>query len=385
MKVAYCIAGLGFGDEGKGACCEYLCRTKNADLIVKYSGGCQAAHNVVNEAGVRFTFSQLGAGSDGRIPTYLWRNFIVDPIAMLNEAEAFKDWIGSSEDPLKNVYVHPDCPIIEKHHVLGNQNDMKNLTHGTCGRGIGVCRQEIRSGKASTWTARLIKSMLDTYRSDDQKLDRVYEWASRVNITDKPPEFTTAVFEGSQGILLDESVGFHPHTTWSKVTFDVAHACYRHLDIERYLNIGCIRTYHTRHGAGPLPTEADLGLVDEGNPENEYQGKIRFGHFDEVLFRYAVHNAGDVVDLVAVSHCDEAPSTFCPTYAVVGKDLWRPSCVEDQELLRRLVQNVRPVLEPITPDFWKPTPELLYRAHGPKFSDRESSACQLRLRPVRSV
>ena len=199
--------------------------------------------------------------------------------------------------------------------------------------------------------------------------DRYREWASRVNITEHPPAFKTAVFEGSQGVLLDESVGFHPHTTWSKLTFDVAHACYRHLRISIFTNVGCIRTYHTRHGAGPLPTEADLGLTDEGNPENEYQGEMRFGHFDWPLFRYALTTLGEIGKL-ALSHCDETPKQYCVKYEN-ELSLWPPACIEDQVDLCLALKEAKPVLADF--DLLQITTRLpiLYKSYGPKLSDKE--------------
>ena len=66
------------------------------------------------------------------------------------------------------------------------------------------------------------------------------------------------VFEGAQGVLLDEWHGFHPYTTWSTTTFANAEALLgRRAGACR---LGVLRTYTTRHGAGPLVTE------DAGSP-----------------------------------------------------------------------------------------------------------------------
>jgi adenylosuccinate synthase len=66
----------------------------------------------------------------------------------------------------------------------------------------------------------------------------------------------TVIFEGAQGVLLDEGRGFHPHTTWSSCTAEPAR---RMLEMARYdgvfAGLGVLRTYLTRHGEGPLPTE----------------------------------------------------------------------------------------------------------------------------------
>lgn len=372
MRKAYCIMGLGFGDESKGAACQFLCEQYNADVIVKYSGGCQSAHNVVDETGRRFVFSQIGATLRDNVSTYLWRNFIVDPLAMLNEANALKDFLGNGKDPLRNVYVHPDCPIVMPYHVIQNRRSHhdREILHGTCGRGIGECREESR--KFGAHTAKDCSSGL-------QPTEQFSEWAARVRIREYPPDFETAVFEGSQGILLDESVGFHPHTTWSTVRFDAAHACYRHLGIHDWRNIGVIRTYHTRHGAGPFPTERDLGIIDPGNPANEYQGSMRYGDFDRVLFDYAIANAGDNIHALAITHCDQPRSRFCSGYNLYDgrfiDNLPHPSCIEDQIELCEILKSVESLkfengnndLSSFTCNYLP----LLYRSYGPKLCDKE--------------
>src|ERR1700731_673121 len=63
MRRAIVTVGMGFGDEGKGATVDFLCRPHGADLVVRYSGGSQAGHNVQLPDGRRHTFSQFGAGT----------------------------------------------------------------------------------------------------------------------------------------------------------------------------------------------------------------------------------------------------------------------------------------------------------------------------------
>src|SRR5262249_38666604 len=68
------------------------------------------------------------------------------------------------------------------------------------------------------------------------------------------PAFRAAVFEGAQGVLLDEYRGFPPHTTWSTVTphhaWELVHAA----GVDDVAVLGVTRGYTTRHGEGPLPT-----------------------------------------------------------------------------------------------------------------------------------
>lgn len=59
VKVAaFVVVGLFFGDEGKGATVDFLARSQNAGLVVRYNGGPQAAHHVVLEDGLNACFYQ---------------------------------------------------------------------------------------------------------------------------------------------------------------------------------------------------------------------------------------------------------------------------------------------------------------------------------------
>jgi adenylosuccinate synthase len=116
------------------------------------------------------------------------------------------------------------------------------------------------------------------------------------------------LFEGAQGVLLDEWRGFHPHTTWSTTTPENARTLLAEIGYTHPTKtLGVMRAYHTRHGAGPFPTEA-AGLAkyfhDKNNGTHEWQGAFRVGHLDMVLLRYALTVSGGVDGLV-LTHLDQ--------------------------------------------------------------------------------
>jgi adenylosuccinate synthase len=115
------------------------------------------------------------------------------------------------------------------------------------------------------------------------------------------------LFEGAQGVLLDEWHGFHPHTTWSTIsTAAVEQALTRFGISTKVEHYGVLRTYLTRHGAGPLPTEdasLDALLPEPHNTAQGWQGRFRRGHPDAVLLRYALECIGSLSGLL-VSHLD---------------------------------------------------------------------------------
>ena len=113
------------------------------------------------------------------------------------------------------------------------------------------------------------------------------------------------VFEGAQGVLLDEWHGFHPYTTWSTTTFANAETLLAETG-QTAARLGVVRCYLTRHGPGPLVTEdPTLELADRHNARNQWQGRFRTGHFDAVALRYALEVAGGV-DGIALTHLDAA-------------------------------------------------------------------------------
>jgi adenylosuccinate synthase len=127
-----------------------------------------------------------------------------------------------------------------------------------------------------------------------------------MSFDDKWAEGRTLIFEGAQGVLLDEDFGFHPHTTWSKTTPDNARAILEELGRPPAFVYGVVRSYMTRHGAGPLPTEV-LGLSgmlhEPHNGSDGWQGSFRCGWFDAGLTRYAV-TVSQGVDALVVTHMD---------------------------------------------------------------------------------
>jgi adenylosuccinate synthase len=128
------------------------------------------------------------------------------------------------------------------------------------------------------------------------------EWPA--TLEKKMPSFETALFEGAQGILLDEKYGQAPHNTWTNTTFENADTLLDEVGVKDRTRIGCLRTYHTRHGAGPFPTENyTLDLPEPHNGTGEYQGSFRVGSFDFIKARQAIDITGGI-DYLSLSHID---------------------------------------------------------------------------------
>jgi adenylosuccinate synthase len=92
------------------------------------------------------------------------------------------------------------------------------------------------------------------------------------------------IFEGAQGLMLDQAIGTMPHVTRSHTGLNNMVAIAEEAGIEEIEAIYVTRAYATRHGAGPLPGEADglegFEIVDETNAPNAWQGRMRYAALD---------------------------------------------------------------------------------------------------------
>lgn len=352
MKQAYLIAGLGYGDEGKGATVDYLAREKNAKLVVRYNGGPQAQHNVVTPEGVHHTFAQFGSGS--LVPgtqTHLSKFMLVDPISMLTEAQALKK-LG-----IKNIWhlatVNVKAVIVTPFQKALNR--IQQLVDGkfnSCGMGVGIargdhlehgeqvlfagdlydekktkdklrflqhiCRQRMFQltlvHTAKVMNSQEWKSLLDMdERFVDWCWDRYHRWMGLVSLV---PEFylemlsrdiDTVVFEGAQGVLLDEKYGEADYNTWTDTTFNNAMALLKEAEWNgSVVKLGVMRPYMTRHGDGPLPTEHAVltkQILEKHNGFGQFQGPFRCGYMDFEKIGYAL-GACDGVDGLVINHLD---------------------------------------------------------------------------------
>ena len=137
-------------------------------------------------------------------------------------------------------------------------------------------------------------------------------------LPERVSELEVVVFEGAQGVLLDQDWGFQPHTTWSDTTMGGAIGLLDGLDVE-LVRVGVVRAYATRHGAGPLPTEGTLH-VDEPHNDGGFAGAFRTGAFDLQLLKYALAVNG-AVDELCVTHLDHRDAW--PVCVSLGHDLDR--------------------------------------------------------------
>lgn len=397
MSKCILIAGLAFGDEGKGTITQYFADDLKAELVVRYNGGAQAAHNVVSVDGRRHTFSQFGSATLEGVKTYLSKHMLVEPHALMAEGRGLSR-LGISS-PYSLLTIDRDALLITPYHWSANR--LRELSrsfdakHGTCGMGIGETMSDyIRYGTSVSpvvgdlqdlpLLSKKFKYIQEQKREEfkntapdsivvrralakfeepiDHVIDRYRGYAELLNIGDAgcleaALRRGTVIFEGAQGALLDQDFGFHPHTTWTDTTFRNADNLLSSAGFSgERRRVGVMRTYMTRHGVGPLPTETRVSeTLDPNNGSNLWQGLFRVGNPDPILIDYALRILGGV-DEIALTHADQLSSFhhICTGYRhgsvndiVLKLPAQWPADYQYQEKLAALLSSAVPMYSPI--------------------------------------
>ncbi|MFA1539164.1 adenylosuccinate synthetase [Actinomadura monticuli] len=418
------VVDLGFGDAGKGTVVDHLCTADPVALggrppraagarvvaaVVRFNGGAQAAHNVVLADGRHHTFAQFGSGTFTRgVRTHLSRFMLVDPLALAAEAGHLRA-LGV-RDALDRLTVDGDAPLTTPYHRAANRaREIARgaARHGSCGMGVGetasyaLAHEDAPRAGDCLSPARLrrrLAAVRDWYRDTfpgggdvpdaGACADAFAAFGERVRIVGGGHlrgllRGGNVVFEGAQGVLLDEWHGFHPYTTWSTTTFANAEALLAEAGASA-VRLGVLRAYATRHGPGPFVTEdpaLTAGLPDRHNGAGRWQGAFRVGHLDTVALRYALDAAGGV-DGLAVTHLDVAGARpdlrACRAYTMDGGRVERleagPPDLDRQAALTRRLLRARPVYGPLgdpveTVEDALGAPVVL-RSHGPTAADK---------------
>ncbi len=396
----YIVTGLGFGDEGKGSIVDALCRHSGANVVVRHNGGAQAAHNVVLPNRIHHTFAQFGSGSlVPGVVTVLSKYMMVNPITYLNE------WDVLPTNP--SVYVDERALVTTPYHVQLNRvrEAARGVAcHGTTGMGVSetvkdslarpndVLRMgDLRGNFANKLqeTRDYLMVEMERFGAGDnfrripcaQVVKLFKDFMDLVSISDPAEikrillESKGVIFEGAQGVLLDQDFGFHPHTTWSKTTSANALALVAENCLQAVTRIGVTRTYTTRHGEGPFPTEISPGLFPEfHNADEGMPGQFRSGLLDVTLLEYAIRcNRG--IDCLAVNHADCRQELYC---AHNGMTLRVPKNVYEQEgMASQAWRKVPPEHYAKAPDNFPDylaeilATDLFIVGKGPTYEDKE--------------
>jgi len=290
---AFVVVDLGFGDAGKGLMTDYLVRRHEAELVVRFNGGAQAGHNVVEGTGRQHTFSQLGSGTFvPGVRTHLAGAVVVHPTALRVEAEHLEA-LGE-RNVLRRISIDPACLVTTPfQQAAGRLRELlrSGERHGSCGVGVG---ETVADALADPELAVRFGELRQPARLRDRlEAQRVRKWAEfsaqagggpnadvarelqLLASSDVTERWLTAaadvaqavrvagdervhdakgsvVFEGAQGVLLDEAFAFTRSPPGATAHLRVHGTCFRaSAGLIRWKRSGCCAP--TRYDMAPVP------------------------------------------------------------------------------------------------------------------------------------
>ncbi|MCH5264691.1 MAG: adenylosuccinate synthase [Lachnospiraceae bacterium] len=349
------IVGANWGDEGKGKLTDML--SEESDIIVRFQGGSNAGHTIVNEYG-KFALHILPSGVFYRHTT----NIIGNGVA-LNIPDLFKEINGIVERgvPTPNIKVSDRAQIVMPYHILFDEYEEERLagkSFGSTKSGIapfysdkyakvgiqvselfdeealrekleGICIQkntllEHLYHKPALDVEELM-STLQKYR----EMVEPYVCDVSAFLYEAKEQGKQILLEGQLGSLKDPDHGIYPMVTSSSTLagYGAVGAGVPPYEIKRIVAV--VKAYSSAVGAGEFVSEIFGEEADElrrrGGDGGEYGATTgrprRMGWFDAVASRYgcrvqgATEAALTVLDVLG--YLEELP--VCVGYEIDGK------------------------------------------------------------------
>jgi adenylosuccinate synthase len=346
---AYAVIGGQWGDEGKGKIIDYLAR--DASAVARYSGGNNAGHTVMNDAGT-FKLHLVPSGICWpHVTNIIGNGVVVDPDVLLGE-------INELNLTPEKLVVSDRAHLIFPYHIkLDKLEEARRGDDaiGTTGRGVGpayldkVNRTGLRAGELldPEDLALRLPAIVDfknevltkIYGADPVDIEDIFEasrrWATELGPYIKPAEYFVAevleagenlILEGAQGALLDLDHGSYPYVTSSNSTVGGALSGLG-IGPRAFAGVvGVFKAYTTRVGAGPFPTELldDVGekIRTIGKEIGTTTGRARrVGWFDGVAGRYSAKvNGFDALIITKLDILDGFDTVkVCVAYEIDGE------------------------------------------------------------------
>lgn len=315
--VAIIIIGSQWGDEGKGKFIDFLSET--SDLVVRFHGGNNAGHTVINSFG-KFPMHLIPSGIfSPKITACITNGVVLDLEVLVSEIEMLE----KNGVSLKNLYISPRCHIILPYHKILDRlyEEAKGKAKtGTTGRGIGpvyadkVSYNGIRLSDAVdkkifseklfvqlTIKNKIIKALGEKPLVQAEIENLILPLVKKLLPYIREPYVVIQrgikrnknfLFEGAHGVFLDNDWGTYPFVTGSTVLAGGVNSGAGFPFSKLTEVIGVVKAYTTRVGAGPFPTELlnETGekLRAEGEEFGTTTGRARrCGWFDAELVRFA--------------------------------------------------------------------------------------------------
>ncbi|NNE68684.1 MAG: adenylosuccinate synthase [Pyrinomonadaceae bacterium] len=350
------IIGAQWGDEGKGKVVDLL--ADRFDIVSRYQGGHNAGHSVyVGDKAFVLRLLPSGIIHEGTT-CVLGNGMVIDPRAFFEEVDQMtSQGISITPDRLK---VSSRAHLITPYHQALDHTSEERLGNekiGTTLRGIGPAYED-KAGRrgirvADALVPEVLKARIERNLAEANKViavfgreplrsDEIFEQMSALAERLRPFVCETSKFyadakadnkkillEGAQATLLDVDHGTYPFVTSSNPTAGGASVGSGIPPHHISGVLGIVRTYATRVGEGPFPTEMLEEEEDIANLIRERGNEFgsvtkrprRCGWFDAVATRYAADlNGFDSIALTKIDVLDTmAELKVCVGYKIDGE------------------------------------------------------------------
>ena len=369
------VIGSQWGDEGKGKIVDWL--SNRSDVVVRFQGGHNAGHTLVID-GVTYKLSLLPSGivRGGKL-SIIGNGVVIDPWALAKEIKYIAD-LGIKVSPDSLMIAENATLILPLHQRLDSLRESASGDNkiGTTKRGIGpayedkVGRRSIRVtdlANKKTLVSKvnklvdhhniILRGMGEKELKSEEVLKElilvsggILPYKARISsvLSEARKAGKRILFEGAQGVMLDNDHGTYPYVTSSNTISPTAlSGVGQNLKALNFV-LGITKAYTTRVGEGPFPTEQENEIGEElGKKGHEFGTntgrKRRCGWIDAVMVKHAIETGG--IDGIALTKLDVLDGfetiKICTGYVLDGKEIdYLPIASEDQF-------NVIPIYEDI--------------------------------------
>ena len=346
------VIGAQWGDEGKGKIVDLL--AEKANVVVRFSGGDNAGHTVVNPYG-EFKLHLIPSGIFyPHTICIIGNGVVINPPVLIDEI----DQLNQRGIDTSRLFISDRANLIMPYHTLldGLEEESRGgKALGTTRKGIGpafadkTARLGIRSSDLLDKEAFLerLRSILNykntiltkIYGVNPLSLDEIYkqycQYGERLAtyimettsmVEEALSRNQVVMLEGAQGALLDPDFGTYPYTTSSSPL--AGGGCLgAGLGPNKITSIlGVFKAYCTRVGGGPMPTElkdktGDL-IRELAHEYGTTTGRPRrCGWFDAVASRFSTRiNGFTGAAITRLDVLDALPALkICVGYKLDGK------------------------------------------------------------------
>ncbi len=348
------IVGINWGDEGKGRMVDLL--SENQDIVVRYQGGNNAGHTVINERG-KFILNLMPSGIlRPGVVCVMGNGMAIDLAHLEKEIAALR--AGGVEVSPANLKISDRAILTLPYHVRLDCLEEERLAgekYGSTRRGIApvygdkYMKKAIRTGDLldMNYLKKRLRGIVafksltieGVYKSTPVDYEETLAWLKKyadmfrdyicdtgVYLTDAEKSGKNIMFEAQLGALRDIDFGIYPYTSSSSTIAAYAPigAGIPGMKLDR--TVGIMKAYSTCVGEGPFTAEM---FGDEAETLRAAGGEYgaatgrprRVGPFDVVASRYGVRVQGaDEIALTkmdVMSYMDKIP--VCVAYEVDGK------------------------------------------------------------------